>query len=72
MWNLLLVKTKNFLRLMSISKQLDSLAATKIEYEDFLKNNEDYTHKYQQIRIESTQSETVSNPFLKTLLSRLI
>ena len=27
-------------------KQLDSLAASKIEYEDFLINNEDYTHKY--------------------------
>jgi len=44
-------------------KQLDSLAATKIEYEDFLKNNEDYTHKYQQIRIESSERNSFKSVF---------
>ena len=44
-------------------KQLDSLAATKIEYEDFLDNNEDYTHKYQQIRIESSERNSFKSVF---------
>ena len=44
-------------------KQLDSLAATKIEYEDFLENNEDYTHKYQQIRIESSERNSFKSVF---------
>ena len=44
-------------------KGLDSLAATKIEYEDFLKNNEDYTHTYQQISIESTQRSNFKSVF---------
>ena len=58
-------------------QKLDSLASTKIEYEDFLLNNEDHTHKYQQVKISSTQRnnfksvfesivETInSNPFFK-------
>ena len=44
-------------------KQLDSLAASKIEYEDFLVNNEDYTHKYQQIRIESSERNSFKSVF---------
>ena len=44
-------------------KQLDSLAATKIEYEDFLDNNEDHTHKYQQIRIESSERNSFKSVF---------
>jgi len=44
-------------------KQLDSLAATKIEYEDFLVNNEDHTHKYQQIRIESSERNSFKSVF---------
>jgi hypothetical protein len=44
-------------------KQLDSLAASKIEYEDFLANNEDYTHKYQQIRIESSERNSFKSVF---------
>ena len=44
-------------------KQLDSLAASKIEYEDFLDNNEDYTHKYQQIRIESSERNSFKSVF---------
>ena len=44
-------------------KQLDSLAATKIEYEDFLENNEDYTHKYQQIRIKSSERNSFKSVF---------
>ena len=43
--------------------QLDSLAAYKIEYEVFLLNNQDYTHKYQQIRIESSERNTVKSVF---------
>ncbi len=34
-------------------KTLDSLAASKIEYETFLKNNKDYTHEFQQITIKA-------------------
>ncbi|GAA4802363.1 hypothetical protein [Litoribaculum gwangyangense] len=34
-------------------KTLDSVAASKIEYETFLKNNKDYTHTYQQITIKA-------------------
>ena len=44
-------------------KQLDSLAASKIEYEDFLINNEDYTHKYQQIRIASSERNSFKSVF---------
>jgi hypothetical protein len=44
-------------------KQLDSLAASKIEYEDFLANNEDYTHKYQQISISSTERNSFKSVF---------
>ena len=44
-------------------KQLDSLAATKIEYQEFLDNNEDYTHKYQQISIESTERNSFKSVF---------
>ena len=44
-------------------KQLDSLAATKIEYEDFLVNNEDHTHKYQQISIESSERNSFKSVF---------
>lgn len=44
-------------------KQLDSLAATKIEYEEFLINNEDYTHKYQQITIESSERNSFKSVF---------
>ena len=44
-------------------KGLDSLAATKIEYEDFLKNNEDYTFTHQQISIESTQRNSFKSVF---------
>ena len=44
-------------------KKLDSLAATKIEYEDFLRNNEDYTHKYQQVQISSTQRNSFKSVF---------
>ena len=44
-------------------KQLDSLAATKIEYDDFLVNNEDHTHKYQQIRIESSERNSFKSVF---------
>lgn len=44
-------------------KQLDSLAASKIEYEDFLTNNEDYTHKYQQIRIASSERNSFKSVF---------
>jgi len=44
-------------------KQLDSLAATKIEYEDFLDNNEDHTHKYQQIKIESSERNSFKSVF---------
>jgi len=44
-------------------KKLDSLAATKIEYQDFLDNNEDYTHKYQQVIIESTQRSNFKSVF---------
>jgi hypothetical protein len=44
-------------------KQLDSLAASKIEYEDFLVNNEDYTHKYQQIRIKSSERNSFKSVF---------
>jgi len=43
--------------------QLDSLAAYKIEYEVFLLNNQDYTHKYQQIRIESSERNTFKSVF---------
>ena len=42
---------------------MDSLAATKIEYEDFLDNNEDHTHKYQQIRIESSERNSFKSVF---------
>ncbi|GAA4967609.1 hypothetical protein [Algibacter aquimarinus] len=34
-------------------KTLDSVAASKIEYETFLENNKDYTHEYQQITIKA-------------------
>ena len=44
-------------------KQLDSLAASKIEYEEFLTNNEDYTHKYQQITIESSERNSFKSVF---------
>ena len=44
-------------------KKLDSLASTKIEYEDFLLNNEDYTHKYQQVKISSTQRNSFKSVF---------
>jgi len=44
-------------------KKLDSLAATKIEYEDFLRNNEDYTHIYQQVQISSTQRNSFKSVF---------
>ncbi len=44
-------------------KQLDSLAATKIDYEDFLVNNEEYTHKYQQISIESSERNSFKSVF---------
>jgi len=44
-------------------KRLDSLASTKIEYEDFLLNNEDYTHKYQQVKISSTQRNSFKSVF---------
>ena len=44
-------------------KKLDTLAATKIEYEDFLQNNEDYTHKYQQVKINSTQRNSFKSVF---------
>ena len=44
-------------------KKLDSLAATKIEYEDFLRNNEDYTYKYQQVQISSTQRNSFKSVF---------
>lgn len=44
-------------------KQLDSLAASKIEYEEFLINNEDYTHKYQQITIESSERNSFKSVF---------
>ena len=44
-------------------KQLDSLAVTKIEYQEFLDNNEDYTHKYQQISIESTERNSFKSVF---------
>ena len=47
----------------SYMKGLDSLAATKIEYEGFLENNEDYTHAYQQISIESTQRNNFKSVF---------
>lgn len=43
--------------------ELDSLAASKIEYEDFLKNNEDYTHKHQQIIIKSTLRSSFKSVF---------
>ena len=43
--------------------KLDSLASTKIEYEDFLQNNEDYTYKYQQIKINSTQRNSFKSVF---------
>ena len=44
-------------------KQLDSLAASKIEYEDFLINNQDYTHKYQQISIKSSERNSFKSVF---------
>ncbi len=44
-------------------KKLDSLVATKIEYEDFLRNNEDYTHIYQQVQISSTQRNSFKSVF---------
>lgn len=44
-------------------RQLDSLAASKIEYEDFLESNEDYTHKYQQISISSTERNSFKSVF---------
>jgi len=34
-------------------KTLDSVAASKIEYETFLENNKDYTHEFQQITIKA-------------------
>lgn len=34
-------------------KTLDSVAASKIEYETFLKNNKDYTHEFQQVTIKA-------------------
>ena len=43
--------------------KLDSLAASKIGYEDFLKNNEDYTHKHQQIIIKSTLRNSFKSVF---------
>ena len=43
--------------------KLDSLAASKIEYEDFLDNNENYTHKYQQISIASTERNSFKSVF---------
>ena len=36
---------------------LDSLAASKVEYEEFIKNIEDYKHRNQQISIKSNKSE---------------
>ena len=44
-------------------RKLDSLAASKIEYEDFLDNNENYTHKYQQITIASTERNSFKSVF---------
>lgn len=43
--------------------KLDSLAASKIEYKEFLKNNEDYTHRNQQIIIESTSRNSFKSVF---------
>ena len=44
-------------------QQLDSLAASKIDYQDFLINNEDYTYEYQQIRIESSERNSFKSVF---------
>ena len=56
-------KNQKLLAFNEYIKQLDSLAATKIEYEDFLDNNEDHTHKYQQIKIESSERNSFKSVF---------
>ena len=44
-------------------KQLDSLAASKVDYEAFLDNNEGYTYVYQQISIESAERNSFKSVF---------
>lgn len=48
-------------------KTLDSVAASKTEYETFLENNKDYTHEYQQITIKA---ETRNN--FKTVFDNIV
>ena len=39
----------------SYLKTLDSTLASKVEYETYLENSKDYTHKYQQLTIQATE-----------------
>ena len=47
----------------SYINKLDSLAASKIEYKEFLKNNEDHSFKYQKITINSKLRNSFKSVF---------
>ncbi len=49
----------------SYLKTLDSTVASTIDYETFVKNSKDYTHKYQQITIKSKERDNFKTVFDK-------
>ncbi|WP_242203327.1 hypothetical protein [Aestuariivivens insulae] len=44
-------------------KELDSVLASTIKYEDFLKNSDDFDHKYQRITLYATSQENFNEVF---------
>jgi len=48
-------------------KELDSAVASTIDYETYINNSKDYTHKYQQITIKSKERDN-----FKTVFSKII
>ena len=48
-------------------KTLDSVVASKVQYEDFLEDDKDYTNKYQQLTIKSKSRNNFNEIFKKII-----